>query len=261
MTETVPGTADLCDAHEAQVAVAAPIFRSFGGRPRFHGPIATLRCFEDNSLVREWLAQPGAGRVLVVDGGGSLRCALLGDQLGALGVKNGWSGVIVHGCVRDTVALGAMDLGVLALAAAPAEERQARSRRARRRGHLRRRHLRAGRVRLRRRGRRAGGGGKALTGRRRHAAASFLPRGADRSGRPYPRARPGASSAMLAPGGSHPRPRRGPAGTHFHFCSHDRRRASGRDDRRNVRLSLWGRRHRGSFASIRAIRLAAMQQH
>ena len=61
MTETVPGTADLCDAHEAQVAVAAPIFRSFGGRPRFHGPIATLRCFEDNSLVREWLAQPGAG--------------------------------------------------------------------------------------------------------------------------------------------------------------------------------------------------------
>ena len=119
MTETVPGTADLCDAHEAQVAVAAPIFRSFGGRPRFHGPIATLRCFEDNSLVREWLAQPGAGRVLVVDGGGSLRCALLGDQLGALGVKNGWSGVIVHGCVRDTAALGAMDLGVLALAPHP----------------------------------------------------------------------------------------------------------------------------------------------
>lgn len=112
-------TTDLCDAHPAALAIAAPLFRSFGGRRRFGGTIATVRCFEDNSRVRELLGEPGAGRVLVVDGGGSLRCALLGDQLGAMGVRNGWSGVVVWGCVRDTAALAAMDLGVLALAAHP----------------------------------------------------------------------------------------------------------------------------------------------
>jgi regulator of ribonuclease activity A len=112
-------TADLCDQHAEAIAVAAPVFRSFGGRRRFAGGIATVRCFEDNSLVRERLAEPGSGRVLVIDGAGSMRCALVGDLLGALGVKNGWAGVVVHGCVRDTAALGAMDLGVLALAAHP----------------------------------------------------------------------------------------------------------------------------------------------
>jgi regulator of ribonuclease activity A len=112
-------TTNLCDAHPGVVAVASPIFRSFGARRRFCGPIATLACFEDNSHVRGLLEEPGAGRVLVVDGGGSLRCALLGDQLGALGVRNGWSGVLVWGCVRDTAALGVMDLGILALAAYP----------------------------------------------------------------------------------------------------------------------------------------------
>jgi regulator of ribonuclease activity A len=112
-------TTDLCDAHPGTLAVASPIFRRFGGRRRFDGAIVTVRCFEDNSLVRDLLAEPGAGRVLVVDGGGSLRCALLGDQLGALGVRTGWSGVLVWGCVRDTAALGAMDLGVLARAAHP----------------------------------------------------------------------------------------------------------------------------------------------
>jgi regulator of ribonuclease activity A len=112
-------TTDLCDAHPEALAIATPVFRSFGGRRRFAGAIATVRCFEDNSLVRERLDEPGGGRVLVVDGGGSLRCALLGDQLGALGVRNGWAGVVVWGCVRDTEALGGMDLGVLALAAHP----------------------------------------------------------------------------------------------------------------------------------------------
>lgn len=112
-------TTDLCDAHAGVVAVASPIFRSFGARRRFCGPIATLSCFEDNSHVRGLLDEPGAGRVLVVDGGGSMRCALLGDQLGALGVRNGWSGVLVWGCVRDTAALATMDLGILALAAHP----------------------------------------------------------------------------------------------------------------------------------------------
>lgn len=112
-------TADLCDAHEGQARVVAPLFRSFGGRRAFGGPIATLKIFEDNSLVRTALEQPGNGRVLVIDGGGSLRCALVGDQLALLGVKNGWSGVIVYGCIRDSRTIAEMDLGVFALATHP----------------------------------------------------------------------------------------------------------------------------------------------
>lgn len=112
-------TTDLCDAHEGKVRVAAPIFRSFGGKAAFCGPIATLKLFEDNGLVRQTLDTPGNGRVLVVDGGGSLRRALLGDQLAALAVKNGWAGVVVWGCIRDSKAIGAMDLGVFALATIP----------------------------------------------------------------------------------------------------------------------------------------------
>lgn len=112
-------TTDLCDAHEGEVRVAAPIFRHFGGRTVFCGPIATLRLFEDNGLVRQALDAPGDGRVLVIDGGGSLRRALLGDQLAALAVKNGWSGVVVWGAIRDSAAIAAMDLGVLALSTIP----------------------------------------------------------------------------------------------------------------------------------------------
>jgi regulator of ribonuclease activity A len=112
-------TADLCDTHESKVRVAAPVFRSFGGKPAFCGTIATLKLFEDNGLVRQTLATPGNGRVLVIDGGGSLRCALLGDQLAELAVKNGWTGVVVWGCIRDSAAIGGMDLGVLALATHP----------------------------------------------------------------------------------------------------------------------------------------------
>lgn len=117
-------TADLLDQNEAQVAagkvrVVAPMFRSFGGRSAFAGPIATLKIFEDNSLVRKALEAPGEGRVLVVDGGGSLRCALVGDQLAVLAVKNGWSGVVVWGCIRDSKAMSTMDLGVFALATNP----------------------------------------------------------------------------------------------------------------------------------------------
>lgn len=112
-------TADLCDAHEGKVRVATPIFRSFGGKPAFHGPIATLKIFEDNGLVRKRLDSPGNGRVLVVDAGGSLRCAVLGDQLAALAVKNNWAGVVVWGCIRDSQAIAAMDLGVFALATHP----------------------------------------------------------------------------------------------------------------------------------------------
>jgi regulator of ribonuclease activity A len=111
-------TTDLCDAHE-DLQVAEPVLRHFGGRARFSGPVSTLRVFEDNALVRAALEGPGAGRVLVVDGGGSLRCALLGDQLGVLAVRNGWAGVVINGCVRDTAELAALDLGVMALAAHP----------------------------------------------------------------------------------------------------------------------------------------------
>lgn len=117
-------TADLCDRHEEQlrngeVHVVAPLFRSFGGRNAFHGPIATLKLFEDNSFVRKALEQPGAGRVLVIDGGGSTRRALVGDQLAALGVKNGWAGLVVYGCIRDSAAIAGMDIGVLALTTHP----------------------------------------------------------------------------------------------------------------------------------------------
>lgn len=108
-------TADLCDQHEALVQVVAPMFQSYGGRRSFGGPIATLKVFEDNSLVRKALETPGNGRVLVIDGGGSLRCALVGDQLAELGVKNGWAGIVVYGCIRDSRAIGAMDIGVMAL--------------------------------------------------------------------------------------------------------------------------------------------------
>src|SRR5580692_3709334 len=104
-------TTDLSDAYP-QIPACDPIFRDYGGHLEFHGPITTLRLFEDNSLVRKALEGPGEGRVLVVDGGGSLRCALLGDQLAELAVKNGWAGVVVYGCIRDSEAIGEMDLGV-----------------------------------------------------------------------------------------------------------------------------------------------------
>jgi regulator of ribonuclease activity A len=112
-------TADLCDLHAEVVQVSAPIWRDFGGQVRFHGPVATLRCFEDNSLVRAALSETGAGRVLVVDAGGSLRCAMLGDNLARMAVDNGWAGVLLWGCVRDTEVLCGLPLGIKALASHP----------------------------------------------------------------------------------------------------------------------------------------------
>ncbi|MFT4248626.1 MAG: ribonuclease E activity regulator RraA [Pseudomonas sp.] len=111
-------TPDLCDRFP-EVAVAEPLFRSFGGLGAFSGPITTVRCVEDNSRVRELALVPGEGRVLVVDGHGSLRHALLGDQIAANAVSNGWAGVLIHGCVRDVEVLATLPLGVLALAAHP----------------------------------------------------------------------------------------------------------------------------------------------
>jgi regulator of ribonuclease activity A len=112
-------TADLSDEYGERVQVCEPIFQAFGKRVSFGGPISTVSCFEDNSRVKEAVESPGDGRVLVVDGGGSRRCALLGGNLGAAAVRNGWSGVIVYGCVRDSRELNEMELGIRALAATP----------------------------------------------------------------------------------------------------------------------------------------------
>jgi len=112
-------TADLFDDYGDRVRVCDPIFRDFGGHACFLGPITTVKCFEDNSLVKATLNEPGAGRVLVVDAGGSLRCAMLGDRIAVSAVENGWHGVLLFGCVRDTVELADMALGVKALAANP----------------------------------------------------------------------------------------------------------------------------------------------
>jgi regulator of ribonuclease activity A len=112
-------TADLSDAHADRIQVCEPLFRDFGGRRRFAGAVVTVKCFEDNSLVKAALAEPGEGRVLVVDAGGSLRCAMLGDLLAASAVANGWSGVLMYGCIRDSAEIAGMPLGVKALATHP----------------------------------------------------------------------------------------------------------------------------------------------
>lgn len=116
---TIISTPDLCDQFPDDVRVLAPMFNSYGGVAAFGGEIVTVKCFEDNSLVKEQLGLAGAGRVLVVDGGGSLRRALLGDLIAASAVKNGWAGVIVYGCIRDVDAIRAMALGVQALNTVP----------------------------------------------------------------------------------------------------------------------------------------------
>lgn len=116
---TSPATADLCDAHPGRLRIVAPLLRDFGGAARFHGPVATVQVFEDNVLVRALLETPGEGRVLVVDGGGSLRCALLGDNLAQTACDNGWRGVVVFGCVRDSAVLATIPIGIRAVATHP----------------------------------------------------------------------------------------------------------------------------------------------
>jgi regulator of ribonuclease activity A len=117
-------TCDLCDANEEKLAdgslvILPPIFQKFGKHIRFAGPARTLKVFEDNVLVRATLETPGEGSVLVVDGGGSLRCALVGGNLGVLAQNNGWAGIIVYGCVRDSEELNQCNIGIRALAAHP----------------------------------------------------------------------------------------------------------------------------------------------
>ena len=116
-------TGDLCDAHKANVdgsfRVLPPVFRDFGKRTRFAGTVSTVKCFEDNSFVKAALEEPGEGRVLVVDGGGSLRRALVGGNIAAAAAKNGWAGMVIDGCVRDSAELAACDLGIRALGLMP----------------------------------------------------------------------------------------------------------------------------------------------
>lgn len=112
-------TPDLCDAYPELVRVVEPIFTNYGGKSAFGGEVLTIKCHEDNSLVKEHVGNPGNGRVMVVDGGGSLRCALLGDMLAANAVKNGWAGIIIYGCIRDVDDIRTMDLGVQALRTIP----------------------------------------------------------------------------------------------------------------------------------------------
>ena len=112
-------TADLCDAHPDQVKVCQIPFRSFGQVSAFNGPIRTLSVLDDNALVRQVLERPGQGAVLVVNGGGSLKRALVGDNLASLAIDNGWAGIVVHGAVRDSAVLNTMDVGVKAVGTIP----------------------------------------------------------------------------------------------------------------------------------------------
>lgn len=112
-------TADLVDAHGDIVQSCEAQFRQYGGRVRFHGQIRTIKSTEDNALVKQTLATPGNGAVLVIDGGASLRCALVGDLMAGSAQKNGWAGLVIWGAVRDTVALAGLDVGIKALGSNP----------------------------------------------------------------------------------------------------------------------------------------------
>ena len=112
-------TADLWDLHGAYLHCVDPVFRSYGAKSSFQGEITTLKLYEDNSLVRPQLAKAGKGKVLVIDGGGSLRCALVGDQLAELAIQNHWEGMIVYGCIRDSAIINTLNIGIRTLNTCP----------------------------------------------------------------------------------------------------------------------------------------------
>ena len=112
-------TTDLCDEHPDFVRVVEPLFTNYGGKVCFGGEIVTVKCHEDNSVVKETAGTPGQGKVMVVDGGASMRRSLLGDMIAENAVKNGWAGFIIYGCIRDVDAIGALDIGVQALGTIP----------------------------------------------------------------------------------------------------------------------------------------------
>jgi regulator of ribonuclease activity A len=119
MAETPVPTADLADKHGQALRACDTQFRQFGGCRAFAGPVRTVSCHEDNGLLRELVQAPGSGAVLVVDGGGSLRAALVGDMLAGAAAANGWAGLILHGAVRDSAALAALNIGIKALGTNP----------------------------------------------------------------------------------------------------------------------------------------------
>lgn len=119
MTVTFRPTADLVDDIGPDVRSCDVQFRQFGARTQFAGPITTVRCFQDNALLKATLSEPGDGRVLVVDGQASLHTALVGDVIAELGRANGWAGLIVHGAVRDAATLSTLDIGIKALGTNP----------------------------------------------------------------------------------------------------------------------------------------------
>ena len=112
-------TTDLYDDYLEELQVATPIFRDFGGRTSFCGQIVTMKAFEDNTCLKAAFETDGKGKVLVVDSGASLRCAMMGDVMAALGASNGWEGVIINGCIRDSADVGKIDIGAKALATTP----------------------------------------------------------------------------------------------------------------------------------------------
>lgn len=112
-------TPDLCDKYPDQVEVAEPIFNNYGGKRSFGGQIVTIKCFEDNSLVKETAAKPGNGKVMVIDGGASLRRSLLGDMIAENAVSNGWEGFIIFGAIRDVDVIAELQIGVKALNTIP----------------------------------------------------------------------------------------------------------------------------------------------
>ena len=117
--KTADLTDEFCTENCDEVQAAGMVFKSYGGKPRFYGEIVTLKLFEDNQLLRDQVYSDGTGKVLIVDGGASMRRALMGDMLAATAVENGWSGVIINGCIRDSVDMATMQLGVLALGTHP----------------------------------------------------------------------------------------------------------------------------------------------
>lgn len=118
MTDITP-TADLYDEHGEELASCDTQFLQFGGRTQFQGEIVTVRCHEDNALLKQVVQEPGSGKVVVVDADGSVHCAMMGDKMADIAVSNGWEGVIIHGAVRDTALLAGLDIGIKALGTNP----------------------------------------------------------------------------------------------------------------------------------------------
>ncbi|MEO0585434.1 MAG: ribonuclease E activity regulator RraA [Bacteroidota bacterium] len=114
-------TADLWDEHAPALRLLNLELKSYGRQTSFFGEIVTLKVFEDNSWVRKILAEKGDGKVLIVDGGGSKRCALVGDNIAQLAIENGWEGIIVYGCIRDSKVINEMDIGIKAVGTCPAK--------------------------------------------------------------------------------------------------------------------------------------------